>query len=243
MSQYKDDRQIEPTQPVYNSPYSDNPYELTEATNEYGIPLIAPPPPEPQKKRHTLRWTIIIVMVVLIIAASSFVAYLFGHTYERQSTVTPQLKYTQTAVTADVTAKASAAVSSTTPTVTISITPTVQTIPSSTLTADELYQHFENAYLPVASPTEIDGSWWLSMGENFYPAKGGVQFTDTNSNSLLQIAIFNTTQAAATDIQQATSSPNGWAAQYIQVNTCVLFSAEGPINIQYYKATMQTYCI
>lgn len=120
---------------------------------------------------------------------------------------------------------------------------TEQTIPSSTLTANELYQDFVNAYLPVANPTEIDNSWWLSIGESYYPGRGGVQFTDTDYNSLLQIAVFNTAQAATTDAQEATSYPNGWAAQYIEINTCVLFSTEGPIDIQYFRQTMQTYCI
>jgi hypothetical protein len=95
----------------------------------------------------------------------------------------------------------------------------------------------------VASPTKIDNSWWLSIGESYYPARGGVQFTDTNSNTLLQIAVFNTAQAATTDAQEATSSPSGWTAQYIQVNTCILFSATGPVDIQYFKPTMQAYCI
>jgi hypothetical protein len=103
-----------------------------------------------------------------------------------------------------------------TPTAIITTTPTALTIPSSTLTANDLYGDFVNAHLPVASPTKIDNSWWLSIGESYYPARGGVQFTDTNSNTLLQIAVFNTAQAATTDAQEATSSPSGWTAQYIQ---------------------------
>jgi hypothetical protein len=223
MSYYKNGKPIEPTQSTYSNPYESNPYKSSITTDQYGLPIIKPPPPP--KQRHPLRWIIIIAVVLIIIGASLYIGYAIGHVGNSHntsiSTVSPTARNVKTPMPA---------------------TPTTQTSPSSILTASVLYNDFANANLPVASPSEISDQWWSSVDESYYPLQGGVQFTDTRSNALLQIAVFNSAQAATTDVQDATRSPDGWAAQTIQVNTCVLFSNEGPINIQYYKPIMQKYC-
>jgi hypothetical protein len=230
---------IEPTKPAYNNPYNYNPYESSPGANTYGLPNVGPPPPP--KQRRTPKWTIIIAIILTVIGSSLYIGYAIGKGGNSRST--RNIALTKTSKDANPTISPTATATKRLTSSTSQTPPTIQAIPSSMLTADALYTDFANANLPVASPTEISNQWWASVGETYYPLKGGVQFTDTGTNTVLQVAVFNSAQGATTDVQDATSSPNGWATQTIQVNTCVLFSNEGPVDIQYYKPTMQTYCI
>lgn len=120
---------------------------------------------------------------------------------------------------------------------------TIPTIQPSQLTAQILYEDFIRAGLPVTSPVTIDNNWWLSMGESYYPTYGSVQFTDSRNGEAIELGVFAHADAANEDAQQATSYPTGWAAQYLLVNTCLILTVEGPVNIQYYKPAMQQFCV
>lgn len=81
------------------------------------------------------------------------------------------------------------------------------------------------------------------MGESYYPTYGSVQFTDSRNGEAIELGVFAHADAANEDAQQATSYPTGWAAQYLLVNTCLILTVEGPVNIQYYKPAMQQFCV
>jgi hypothetical protein len=154
---------IPPTQPAspYDYLYGPNPYEPTQVVDDYGLPLLAPPPPPTYRKNRWSRWLImLLIATIVIILGYAATSLLSGY----QAAHAPKQPTVKTIPTEQRT-------SGLTPTSTIATTPTALTIPSSTLTANDLYGDFVNAHLPVASPTKIDNSWWLSIGESYYPAR------------------------------------------------------------------------
>lgn len=219
---------IESTTPV-RYPLFYNPYEDTIS---HGIPPIPPPPP--RAKRNWGRSIAVIGLVLLLVVAlgiTGLVSYYVGKTTGASgSTPTPHrsspvLFQTPTHLQQTPTSQPTIAVE----------TPT-SNVGATTVTADELYNAFIASSISATNPIEMDTSFWQCC--SYYPAHGSVQFTETVDNNTLIIAVFNNAHDAS-----LVAAQQQWAAQYIQVDMCLLLSLEGPPDISYYKPVMQRYCV
>lgn len=206
---------IEPTTPVHY-PLFYNPYEHT---TPHGIPPIPPPPP--RAKRNWGRSIVVIGLVLLLVVAlgiTGLVSYFVGKTTGASGSTPAHLQQTSASL----------------PTITVE-TPT-SNVGATTVTADELYNAFVASSISATNPIEMDSSFWQCC--SYYPAYGSVQFTETVDDNTLIIAVFNNAHDAS-----LVATQQQWAAQYIQVDMCLLLSLEGPPDISYYKPVMQRYCV
>ena len=205
--------------PNYEPTISDNPYSYSP----YDLQNVPPPPKPPHVKNKTV-FTLVVTIVVLLVVMSGLVLSLI-HVSNGKS---PMNLNTPTK-----------AVSQPTPTITATPipSPTIATIPPTSVTADQLYYAFVASGISATNSIEVEHSFWLQCCI-YYPAHGSVQFTEKVNGNTLIIAVFNNAQDAA-----LIASQQQWAAQYIQVDMCLLLSLEGPVIISYYKPVMQQYCV
>lgn len=205
--------------PNYEPTISDNPYSYSP----YDLQNVPPPPKPPHVKNKTV-FTLVIIIVVLLVVMSGLVLS-FIHVSNGKS---PMNLHTPTRT-----------VSHPTPTITATPipSPTLATIPPTSVTADQMYYAFVASGISATNPIEVDHSFWLQCC-TYYPAHGSVQFTEEVNGNTLIIAVFNNSQDAT-----LIASQQQWAAQYIQVDMCLLLSQEGPVTISYYKPVMQKYCV
>ena len=205
--------------PNYEPTISDNPYSYSP----YDLQNVPPPPKPPHVKNKTV-FTLVVTIVVLLVVMSGLVLSLI-HVSNGKS---PMNLNTPTK-----------AVSQPTPTITATPipSPTIATIPPTSVTADQLFYAFVVSGISATNSIEVDHSFWLQCC-TYYPAHGSVQFTEKVNGNTLIIAVFNNAQDAS-----LIASQQQWAAQYIQVDMCLLLSLEGPVIISYYKPVMLQYCV
>jgi hypothetical protein len=203
----------EPTQQAYHNPYDIYPYT--------DLPPVPPPPPK--KRRHIVAIATVVTVIAILLAWPVY------------ALVTRSISTKSTPIAHVTSVPTATATKYPTPTPYPKDTPTI--IPTTSVTADELYNAFLSSYISVTNPTAMDHSFWLHCC-SFYPAHGSVHLNETVDYNTLIIAVFNNEQDA-----RLIASQQQWAAQYIQVDMCLLLSLEGPVDISYYRPVMEQYCI
>ena len=208
-------RPNEPTIPAlpHINPYDIGPY--------YQLPT-TPPPPPPSPHRWTYALLAITVCVIIVAVVTVAVYSTTNHSI----TSTLQTSSVLVATPTDTTIPTSTA---TTSQPTTAIQPT-------TVTPSILYNAFVASSISATNPIQMDNSFWQCC--SYYPGHGSIQFTEAADGNTLVIAVFNNSQDA-----ELVATQQQWAAQYMQVDMCLLFSLEGPVLISYYKPIMQQYCV